>query len=193
MKKITIKDKQGKLLSDDNFCETDEQVQEFIRINKEHNVFGKNERWVQAKEESGSVEEGNYFCYYPDEVYEEVDVLETEVRSVSGVSISGNVEVINVVDTNYVKIRADYSIEITDYKYVPKEVTMRQARIALVRSGLYQTIQDAISKSNNDELKIEWEFSQTVRRNWQSLIALTTSVGMTSDQIDDLFILAETL
>jgi hypothetical protein len=192
MKKITIKDKHGKLLSDDNFCETDEQVQDFIRINKEHKVFGKDERWVREKEESGIVEEGNYFCYYPDEVYEEVDVLETETRAVSGASISGNVEVINVVDTNYVKLRADYTIEILDYKRVPKSVTKRQAKQALLQANLLDIVETYIINASRS-VQIDWYDSQDIQRDWSSLETIASDLELTKEQIDDLFILAETL
>jgi hypothetical protein len=183
MKKITIKDKHGKLLSDDNFCETEEQVQEFIRINKEHKVFGKDERWVRAKVEIEHIENPSVLIdIFPDEYYTHEDILEVKTK----LNRYGTEE-------NLVLLRADYTIEILDYKYVPKEVKMRQVRIALVRAGLYETIQNAIKNSNDEELKIEWEFSQVVKRNWPSLDTLTTSLGITSIQIDDLFISAENL
>ena len=73
---------------------------------------------------------------------------------------------------------------------IPISVTMRQARIALSRSGLLQTVTDAIASSADEELKIEWEFAADVRRDWISLITLTQSLGMTTKQLDDLFLIA---
>ena len=75
----------------------------------------------------------------------------------------------------------------------PKVVTMRQARLALLQSGLLQTVQDAIANGTDEAMKIEWEYATEVRRDWASLIALTTELGLTSLQLDDLFILADTL
>ena len=75
----------------------------------------------------------------------------------------------------------------------PKVVTMRQARLALLQSGLLQTIQDAIANGTDDDMKIEWEYATEVKRDWGSLVALTTALGMTSAELDDLFQLASTL
>ena len=81
--------------------------------------------------------------------------------------------------------------EIEDAK--PKVVTMRQARLALLQSGLLQTVTDAIANGTDEAMKIEWEYATEVKRDWASLMALTTSLGMTSLELDDLFQLASTL
>jgi len=75
---------------------------------------------------------------------------------------------------------------------VPQVVTMRQARLALHTAGLLSTV-DAAVASADDTTKIEWEYSQELKRNWPTLLSLTTALGMTSGQVDDLFILAATL
>ena len=75
----------------------------------------------------------------------------------------------------------------------PKVVTMRQARLALLQSGILQTVQDAIANSTDEAMKIEWEYATEVKRDWGSLVALTTALGITDLQLDDLFQLASTL
>ena len=75
----------------------------------------------------------------------------------------------------------------------PKVVTMRQARLALLQSGLLQTVQDAIANSTDEAMKIEWEYATEVKRDWASLVTLTAVLGMTSLELDDLFQLASTL
>ena len=75
----------------------------------------------------------------------------------------------------------------------PKVVTMRQARLALLQSGLLQTVQDAIANSTDEAMKIEWEYATEVKRDWDSLVTLTTALGITDLQLDDLFQLASTL
>ena len=75
----------------------------------------------------------------------------------------------------------------------PKVVTMRQARLALLQSGLLTAVETAIVNGTDEAMKIEWEYATEVRRDWASLIALTTELGLTSLQLDDLFILADTL
>ena len=75
----------------------------------------------------------------------------------------------------------------------PKVVTMRQARLALLQSGLLQTVTDAILNGTDEAMKIEWEYATEVKRDWNSLVALTTALGITDLQLDDLFQLASTL
>ena len=75
----------------------------------------------------------------------------------------------------------------------PKVVTMRQARLALLQSGLLATIETAITDGTDEAMKIEWEYATEVKRDWSSLIALTETLGMTSQELDDLFQLASTL
>ena len=72
-------------------------------------------------------------------------------------------------------------------------VTMRQARLALLQSGLLATIETAITTGTDEAIKVEWEYATEVRRDWASLITLTTSLGMTSQELDNLFQLASTL
>lgn len=73
---------------------------------------------------------------------------------------------------------------------VPQTVTKRQARLALLESGLLTTIDEAIANSTDEALKIEWEYADIINREWDSLIALATILGMTEQQLDELFILA---
>jgi hypothetical protein len=75
----------------------------------------------------------------------------------------------------------------------PSVVTMRQARLALLRSGLLSLVDTTIASGTDEAMKIEWEYATTVERNWSSLITLTTDMGMTSEQLDDLFFLASIL
>ena len=72
-------------------------------------------------------------------------------------------------------------------------VSMRQARLALLQSGLLQTVDAAIANSTDEAMKIEWEYATDVHRDWASLIALTGTLGMTAEQLDELFILAGSL
>lgn len=97
---------------------------------------------------------------------------------------------------------ADGKTEITEAKkdeltYIapPKVqvVSMRQARLALLQLSLLNTIEDAITNGTDEAMKIEWEYATEVRRDWDSLISLSETLGMTSDQLDDLFQLASTL
>ena len=79
---------------------------------------------------------------------------------------------------------------------VPVSVTMRQARLALLQQGLLTQVNNAVATmpgAQGDAVRIEWEFSNTVERNRPFVQALAASLGLTSQQIDDLFTLAATL
>ena len=79
---------------------------------------------------------------------------------------------------------------------VPAEVTMRQARLALLQAGKLAAVNAAVAAmpgAAGDTARIEWEFSSTVERHRPLVEALGASLGMTADQLDDLFRTAATL
>lgn len=84
----------------------------------------------------------------------------------------------------------------TPYKApVPTFVTMRQARTQLALAGMLGTVNAAIAAmpgTEGDLARIEWEFSSTVERNRPFVNAMIPVLGITSEQLDDLFIQAAT-
>ena len=80
---------------------------------------------------------------------------------------------------------------------VPQTVTKRQAKQQLVIDGLYAQVQAAIDSITdpNDKLmmQIYWDDSQEFERNHPQLIALGSALGLTSEQIDTMFINASKL
>ena len=79
---------------------------------------------------------------------------------------------------------------------VPQEVTMRQARLALLGAGLLATVESAINalaEPAKSAARIEWDHSQTVQRNRGIVLQLGMAMGLTSGQIDALFIAAAAL
>ncbi len=76
------------------------------------------------------------------------------------------------------------------------EVTMRQARLALAQQGLLQTVEDAIGlipEPDKSAISIEWEYSAVVQRASAWVGVLAPALGLSDEQMDDLFKLAETL
>lgn len=73
-----------------------------------------------------------------------------------------------------------------------KSVTMRQARLALLNTGLLDAVNSAIT-SGDDVHKIEWEFAATIDRNSPLVISLSSGLGLTEDQVDSLFLEASRL
>lgn len=76
---------------------------------------------------------------------------------------------------------------------VPASVSMRQARLAMLHAGILDDVEALIQNMPGDDgraARIDWEFAQDVRRDWHLVGALGSQLGMTADQIDDLFIYA---
>lgn len=79
---------------------------------------------------------------------------------------------------------------------IPTVVTMRQARLALLQAGVLPLVESAIAAMESpakEAAKIEWEYSQEVQREKPFVQLLSASLGLTSEQLDNLFMLASTL
>lgn len=80
---------------------------------------------------------------------------------------------------------------------VPAKVTRRQARQALLLAGKLSMVEPAINAipdaTQRAMIMIEWQDSLEFERNRPSLIALATAIGMTSADIDALFVQAAKL
>jgi hypothetical protein len=79
---------------------------------------------------------------------------------------------------------------------VPSSVTMRQARLALLQSGLLANVTTAINSlpsPQKEAAQIEWEYSQEVQRNKPLVLALAPALGLNDAALDQLFITAATL
>jgi hypothetical protein len=76
-------------------------------------------------------------------------------------------------------------------------VTMRQARLALLAAGRLaqaNAVLNALPPSpHKDGALIEWEYATTVRRDAPLIAAMTTALGLTDEQVDDLFVAAAAL
>lgn len=79
---------------------------------------------------------------------------------------------------------------------VPQRVTMRQARLALLGAGLLPQVEGAINalpEPPQTAARIEWDFSSEVFRDREFVNMLGAGLGLTSTQIDQLFITAASL
>lgn len=72
---------------------------------------------------------------------------------------------------------------------VPESVTMRQAEIALLESGNLAAVESWV-ETQGGELKSYWKRSQVVRREHAFVDAARVELGLTSQQMDSLFVLA---
>ena len=75
---------------------------------------------------------------------------------------------------------------------VPESVSPRQIRQALTRANLRDVVEGAISVANQDT-KDWYEFATAFERKHPMVSALATGLGVTEQQLDDLWILAGSL
>jgi hypothetical protein len=74
---------------------------------------------------------------------------------------------------------------------VPSSVTMRQAQLALHAAGLWSGVK--ARAASDDEFDIWLRTSQMVERQNTVLLAAATDMGLSSDQVDALFVAASAL
>lgn len=72
---------------------------------------------------------------------------------------------------------------------VPESVSPRQIRRALNATGLRTLVEQAVANSPQD-IRDEWEYALEVRRDYPLLNTMAEQLGMTSEQLDGLFIAA---
>lgn len=77
-------------------------------------------------------------------------------------------------------------------KDVPESITKYQAKMALLQNGLYESVEQYVSSSNDYALKISWYDATNFYRNNHFIALLAAEFNLTQDQVDDLFILANT-
>lgn len=76
---------------------------------------------------------------------------------------------------------------------VPQTITPRQIRMQLTNSGLRQQVEDMVANSNDYALKDWWEYSLDYKRDNPILIGMATQLGLTEEQLDNMFIEASKL
>lgn len=79
---------------------------------------------------------------------------------------------------------------------VPKHISMRQARLALLNAGILANVETAIAgmkSPQRGQAQIEWQYTSEVFRDNPLIIGMATQLGINSDQIDQLFIDASKL
>lgn len=87
----------------------------------------------------------------------------------------------------------DPEVPVDPTPIVPQVVTMRQARLALLSTGLLDQVDPAIDALDEPErtiAKIEWDYSSEVHRDKPFVNILGSTLGLDDEAIDSLFIAA---
>ena len=79
---------------------------------------------------------------------------------------------------------------------VPQEVSMRQARLALLARSVLGEVDaaiDSLPSPDREASRIEWDYSSIVARNSPLVVMMGTALGLDGSALDDLFIAAARL
>ncbi|PZP12131.1 MAG: hypothetical protein DI602_10185 [Aliarcobacter butzleri] len=83
--------------------------------------------------------------------------------------------------------------EVPEVVFVPMSITQRQCRLKLNQMGKYKDVVNFIENSEDDEIKIEWEYATEIERNNPLVSTLGEQLGLTKEQLDNLFVEASKL
>ena len=75
---------------------------------------------------------------------------------------------------------------------VPQVLAMRQAKLVLLRHGMLDEVNNAVSRAD-EETRIEWEYATEVRRDWPTLAVMAAALNLDDKLLDALFIQGATL
>lgn len=70
---------------------------------------------------------------------------------------------------------------------VPQQVPMWAVRTVLQNDNLFDQAQSLITASSDNALKNIWEYGNFAVRNSNAINSLATSLGLTSEQVDQMF------
>lgn len=98
---------------------------------------------------------------------------------------------------NLVEQIESFNEEIIQSIFVPESVTPRQMRVALIVSGIsLETIEaviESLPEPDKSITRVTWEYSTAFERDNPILNAMAPALGLNQEQLDQLFILANTL
>jgi hypothetical protein len=100
---------------------------------------------------------------------------------------------------NLAEITDRWSLEFERYQNssaIPQSISMRQARLMLSREGSLSAVQEAIDllpESQREEAQIEWDYAQMVNRDNPIMQLIAQKIGLTDEQLDEMFLEASKL
>ena len=76
-------------------------------------------------------------------------------------------------------------------KEVPQAITPLQSKLQLLEIGLLDEVEALVTADR--KVQLYWEYASVIERDNEILLMMATSLGMTEEQLDDLFIKANKL
>lgn len=94
------------------------------------------------------------------------------------------------------RTQADLQKKIEEYYINQEPISMRQCKLALNEFGLLSQVDGAIAnmtEPDKTKAQIEWQYASVVDRSSKWINDLGTQLGLTNQDINNLFKLAKTL
>lgn len=76
---------------------------------------------------------------------------------------------------------------------VPASVTRRQMKLALLQQDLLGAVEDAVAASSDMALRINWQDALDFRRDHPFVIQMAGLLGKSDAELDEIFVLANSL
>lgn len=76
---------------------------------------------------------------------------------------------------------------------IPQQVPMWAVRTVLQNDGLFDQAQALVEASTDNALKNVWEYGNFADRDSNAIVTLSAALGLTSEQVDQMFIDANNL
>lgn len=116
-----------------------------------------------------------------------------DVRAKAAISVAALEALSSLEDLmSYLAPAEETAEPVIETDYVPPVVSARQCRLVLAAQGLLSAVEAAVAASP-ELVQIEWEFASYVSRNSALVSSLGGSLGLTEEQLDDMFKTAATL
>lgn len=99
----------------------------------------------------------------------------------------------NGVYTIKYRVLPKTEVEIVEYRksQVPQSITPLQAKLQLLKLGLLDEVEVLVTGDRAAQLY--WEYASVVERDNAVLLLMANSIGLTSEQVDEMFIEASKL
>lgn len=97
-----------------------------------------------------------------------------------------------LVDGVLMDMTAEEIADLPEVDPVPRFVSMRQARLALLGAGLLDEV-ETLMAAQPQAVRIEWEYATDVWRDRDLVLSLGAALQLTEQQIDALFIAARAI
>lgn len=96
-----------------------------------------------------------------------------------------------------IRLKTTDELEADRKATVPKSITMRQARLQLLSMGLLDNVESVISEiaevTTKRMVQIEWEYAKDIERTSATMQLLASSLSLSNEEVDALFIEANKL